>query len=103
MLQREIEMIIDSPEPIRWGLPNRLLLARWGPGALVSLVFSISGEREGVQSGTPPCIERYGSVPPREETPPGLLQLSRFHQLAHEHMNRYVRGHAVACQSSILT
>ena len=49
--------------------PTGVVLANRRPGALVSLVFSISGEREGVKPGIPPRIERYGSVPPREETP----------------------------------
>ena len=83
-------MIINGPEPMGWSLPDRLLLIRWGPGVLVSLVFSISGEREGVKPGTPPRIERYGSVPPRGETPPGLLQLSRFHYLLPRTCSRHI-------------
>ena len=52
--------------------------ASWVPAVSVVwflwyLVFGISGEREGVQLGIPPRIERYGSVPPREETPPNRL------------------------------
>ena len=66
------------------------VLARWGPGVLISLVFSISGEREGVQPGTPPRIERYGSVPPRGDTPPGLLQLSRVHYLLPRTCSRHI-------------
>ena len=58
--------------------PTWLGAEEGGGGAFVR---SISGEREGVKPGTPPRIERYGSVPPREETSPGLLQLSRFHYL----------------------
>ena len=71
--------------------PLGSVLTRWGPGALISLVFSISGEREGVQPGTPPRIERYGSVPPREETPPNRLQLSRVHYLLPRTCNRHIR------------
>ena len=71
--------------------PAGVVLIRWGPGALISLVFSISGEREGVKPGTPPRIERYGSVPPREENSPGRLQPSRFHYLLPRTCSRHVR------------
>ena len=46
-----------------------------------AFVCSISGERECVEYGTPPRIERYGPVPPREETPTNRPKLSRVHYL----------------------
>ena len=79
-----------------WSLPDRLFLARWGPGALVSLVFSISGERKGVKPGIPPRIERYGSVPPWEETPPNRLQLSRVHYLLPRTGSRHIQAGVTA-------
>ena len=59
-----------------------------GGGAFVR---SISGEREGVKFGTPHRNERYGSVPPREETPPNRLQLSRVHYLLPRTCSRHIR------------
>ena len=66
-------------------------LIRWGPGVLIPLVFSISGEREGVKPGTPPRIERYGSPPPREEAPSNRLQLSRVHYLLPRTCSQHIR------------
>ena len=70
----------------------------WGPacrgakeGGAGAFVRSISGEREGVKPGNPPRIERYGSVPPREETPPNRLQLSRVHYLLPRTCSRHIR------------
>ena len=71
--------------------PTGFLLREAEEGGGGAFGRSISGERECVEYGTPPRIERYGPVPPREETPTNRLQLSRVHYLLPRTCSQHIR------------